>query len=89
MFKWLTVLYVDPQNLMTNRRKPPRKGPVSVSRQEQCRHEGINTAMTYVVSPWTREKARRSSQHQAPSMKAQATGPPVWSRWERLHATRY
>jgi len=23
MFKWLTVLYVDPQNLMTNRRKPP------------------------------------------------------------------
>ena len=26
IFKWLTVLYVDPQNLMTNRRKPPPKG---------------------------------------------------------------
>jgi hypothetical protein len=36
IFKWLTVLYVDPQNLMTNRRKPPFGNG--------CRFRGKNNA---------------------------------------------
>ena len=50
MFKWLIVLYVDPQFLMTNRRKLPT-GQVPVSREKECRHEGINNTITYIVSP--------------------------------------
>ena len=36
MFKWLAVLYVDPQNLMTNRRNP--------SFGNGCRFRGKNNA---------------------------------------------
>jgi len=51
IFKCLAVLYVDPQNLMTNRRNRSLVGPVSVSREKQCREQGINTSITYIVSP--------------------------------------
>jgi hypothetical protein len=50
IFKWLTVLYVDPQNLMTNRRNLP-SGMVSVPREKHCRQQGINNPETYIVSP--------------------------------------
>ena len=35
IFKWLTVLYVDPQNLMKNRRNPSFLERVSVPREKQ------------------------------------------------------
>ncbi len=50
IFKCLAVLYVDPQNLMTNRRNRPTGAGVGFEAQ-QCRQEGINTSMTYIVSP--------------------------------------
>jgi len=50
IFKWLTVLYVDPQNLMTNRRNR-LSGMVSVPREKQCRQQGINNPESYIVSP--------------------------------------
>jgi hypothetical protein len=51
IFKCLAVLYVDPQNLMTNRRNLPLVGKVSVSREKQRREQGINTSVPYIVSP--------------------------------------
>jgi len=51
IFKCRPVQYVDPQNLMTNRRNRSSVEQVSVSREKQCRKQGINTPTSYIVSP--------------------------------------
>jgi len=50
MFKWFAVLYVDPQNLMTNRRNLLPWDGIG-SEGTRCRHEGINNPAPYIVSP--------------------------------------
>jgi hypothetical protein len=47
-FKCLNVLLCDPQDQMTNRRKP-HKSQVSVHKKKVCRQQGINNPETYTI----------------------------------------